>query len=101
MTEFSPKQTFQQLHPQAVKDLQLAREQSWLKIAFSYSISQMAFNGSTAEEIKGGKQLISTFQNLWEGAVEMPRLPIKTLDTFERPIEQVVKEGEERAKSEL
>ena len=82
-TQFSPKALFQQ--DATLKDeLQKNREARWLTVGFSYSLSEMANQGATKEQLDGAKMLISTLQNLWEPQVAPKQLPPKRL-SFDNP----------------
>ena len=78
MTRFSPKEIFI-ANKEVVEELKSHREDHWLKLGFAFSISEMAFNGSTDAEISGAKKFISVFQNLWEKGAEPVKLPVRTL----------------------
>lgn len=78
MTEFNPKKLFQQ-NEAASNGLQEHRLDGWLTTGFAFTLSQMAFSGSSDAEISGAREFIRTFQNLWEKEMEPVRLPARTL----------------------
>ena len=77
-TKFSPKDVFL-ANTKVSEELKAHREDSWMKIGFSFSISEMAFSGASEAELSGARKFISTFQNLWEKGLEPVKLPVKTL----------------------
>lgn len=96
MTNFTPKSICQRLHPAEMEELQKHREDGWLVIAFSFALSEMAFNGANESEINGAKRLIYTVQNLWEKEREQAKLPEKRLTTMDKTTEQLVAMAKEQ-----
>ena len=86
MTNFSPKSLFLE-NSEMAKELQEHREDKWMKTAFAFTISEMAFNGSSEAEIIGAKKFITIFQNLWEKGVQPVKMPARTLDA-DNPIDK-------------
>jgi len=96
-TQFSPKILFQTVHSKPCEELQAHREDAWLKVAFSYSLAEMANLGATTEQLSGARNLIQVFQNLWEKGEPERRLPVQTLESYERPLDELIKESKTAA----
>lgn len=65
------------------QELQAHRQDSWMKIGFAFTLSQMAFNGSSDQSLAGAREFIRTFQNLWEPEMKPVQLPVKSLSQDE------------------
>ena len=97
MTNFSPKSNFQTFHPAQSDELKKHREDSWLTVAFAYSLAEMANLGATAEQMNGARNFIHVLQNLWEKAEQERKLPIQRLETYEMTAEQLIEAGRKLA----
>ena len=100
MTELNPKSTFQLFHAAEAGELKKNREQKWLKVASVYSLGQMSHDNATAEQLQGAHRFIHTLLNLWDGGEPERKMPRQTLETYDRPPEEVAKERQaEEAKN--
>jgi hypothetical protein len=77
-TEFDPKKLFQS-DSAVAKELQAHRQDQWLLIGFSFTLSEMAFNGATESQLAGARHFIETFQNLWEKDEARENAPTKRI----------------------
>lgn len=92
MTDFSPRDQFQRHEQEAAAELQKNREQQWLTLGFTFSISQMVFMGATAEQLMGARMFITEFQNLWEKPEKDQKFPVRRRGDYPPElIEQPVK----------
>ena len=92
-TNFSPKSNFQFFHATQSDELKKHREDAWLTVAFAYSLAEMANLGATAEQMNGARNFIHVLQNLWEKGEPERKLPVQRLESYERPLEELLKES--------
>lgn len=82
MAATNPKNTFQEFHPDAAQSARAQFPQPWFCTASMAAVAEMASQGATTDEMRGAQKLLTILINIGEGESEVPRLPVKTLETL-------------------
>ena len=73
----------------AAAELQAQRESQWLTVGFSYALAEMGHLGASTAQLNGARNFIQVFQNLWDKGEVHRSLPVKNLESYDAPIEQL------------
>lgn len=95
MTPHSPKQNFLIFQPTAAAELQKHREDSWLVVASTFTLAEMAHLGASTEQLLGARNFIHVFQSLWEKGEAPKRLPVRNLQSYDTDLPERSKDGDE------
>jgi len=83
---YSPKENFRELQKDSLEELKNNCSARWFSVCLDYSMSQIAFQGATAEELIGARRLISTILTLSKKSDEPPVFPSRSLETYDTPL---------------
>ena len=79
----SPKDNYLKFQPTSSEELKAHREDQWLTVSLTYTLSEMVHLGATAEQLQGARTFIHVLQNMWDRGSPPLKLPVKSLETFE------------------
>jgi len=78
MTE-SPKSLFQQIHKEAAANMSVTAADRSLRLAVAFTLSQMAYDGATQEQLAGAKRFSDILMNIGEPDTKPTPFPVKEL----------------------
>lgn len=91
---FDPKEQFVKFHKDECVRLREEHQMPWFVIAQSYALTNMAVRGASAGQISGAKSFIQELNNLAADKDTVTTFPQKRLDSFDKPIEELIKAKE-------
>lgn len=77
-----PRELFQRLQKNELKQLALLMSEGWFKKCVVFAISQMAITGASSESLQGANTFINTLENLTDETPVGGHFPAKELQTM-------------------
>ena len=78
-----PKEHFQKWQSDSCSNLKQTVPAGWFKSSLVFALALMVDEGATSEQLSGARMFIASLENLTTDKLEMKKLPVKTLSTYE------------------
>lgn len=96
MELLSPRENFATHHKASAEELSKHVRTKWLSDSTDYVLAQIAFQGATAEQLKGARTFVEVFHALGEKTEAPLRFPKKQLEMDEPVSAKALEKPEEK-----